>query len=81
MASNLVFLCYSWEWDYKGLCFLCPLLGYIPSVYFIEFWCLSFCFILSYLYYYHLEAHLFSKKKQGVNQDERAMEEELKELG
>lgn len=41
-------------------------------------------FVLSYLTfidYYHLEAHLFSKKKYGVNQEEKEMEKELKELG
>lgn len=41
-------------------------------------------FVLSYLTfidYYHLEAHLFSKKKQGVNLYEREMEEELRDLG
>lgn len=41
----------------------------------------QFLFYLIFIDYYHLEAQLFSKKKQGVNHDGREMEEELKELG
>lgn len=72
----------------RGSLFLVPSLGlYSFLFYFFLFILLNSdvsVFVLSYLTfidYYHLEAHLFSKKKQGVNQDGREMEEKLKELG
>lgn len=82
MASNVVFLCYSWGWDYEGLV-SCALSWPIFHLFILLNSDVS-VFVLSYLTfidYYHVEAHLFSKKKQGVNQDEREMEEELNELG
>lgn len=60
-----------------NLCFLCLLFGSFPFVCFVQFQCVSFCFIFIVFYYYPLEAFCFLIDRKGVDPDGRGGGEEL----